>query len=116
MRLFQIKIESPIQSSTNIPITTEATTTPVIMSVTQSHSSIVNQSPITTSNSIVVSVPLTATSLHNTVPSVVTSAPTLYQQLQQSINTNTAAIETKPIALSNVESFSIDEVPSKRSR
>lgn len=84
------------------------------MAVTQSQSSVVTQSPTTTSNSIVVSVPLTATSLSNTVQSVVTSAPTLYQQLQQSIITTAAT--TEPRAMSNSERFMSEEAPVKRSR
>ncbi|XP_043796734.1 protein AF-10 isoform X2 [Apis laboriosa] len=110
------KVESPIQSSSNTPVTTEVTTTPVIMAVTQSQSSIVTQSPTTTSNSIVVSVPLTATSLSSTVQSVVTSAPTLYQQLQQSIITTAAATEARTSAMSNSERFITEETPAKRSR
>ncbi|KOC61686.1 Protein AF-10 [Habropoda laboriosa] len=108
------KVESPIQSSSGTPITTEATTTPVIMAVTQPQSSLVTQSPTTTSNSIVVSVPLTATSLPNTVQSVVTSAPTLYQQLQQSIITTAATTEPRTSAMS--ERFVAEEAPAKRSR
>ncbi|XP_012135687.1 coiled coil domain containing protein Alhambra isoform X3 [Megachile rotundata] len=112
----KLKVESPIQSS-NTPVTTEATTTPVIMTVTQSQSSTVAQSPTTTSNSIVVSVPLTATSLSNTVQSVVTSAPTLYQQLQQSIITTAASMEARAnAAASNSERFLPDDAPAKRSR
>ncbi|CAL7942147.1 unnamed protein product [Xylocopa violacea] len=112
----KLKVESPIQSSSNTPVTTEATTTPVIMTVTQSQSSVVTQSPITTSNSIVVSVPLTATSLSNTVQSVVTSAPTLYQQLQQSIITTAAMTEPRTSAMPNSERFATEEAPAKRSR
>lgn len=111
----KLKVESPIQSS-NTPVTTEVTTTPVIMAVTQSQSSIVTQSPTTTSNSIVVSVPLTATSLSSTVQSVVTSAPTLYQQLQQSIITTAAATEARTSVMSNSERFITEETPAKRSR
>ncbi|XP_029050847.1 protein AF-10 isoform X2 [Osmia bicornis bicornis] len=111
----KLKVESPIQSS-NTPVTTEATTTPVIMTVTQSQSSTIAQSPTTTSNSIVVSVPLTATSLSNTVQSVVTSAPTLYQQLQQSIITTAANMEARANAVSNSERFVNEEAPAKRSR
>ncbi|XP_033365187.1 protein AF-10-like isoform X2 [Bombus vosnesenskii] len=112
----KLKVESPIQSSSSTPITTEVTTTPVIMAVTQSQSSVVTQSPTTTSNSIVVSVPLTATSLSNTVQSVVTSAPTLYQQLQQSIITTAATTEPRASAMSNSERFMSEEAPVKRSR
>ncbi|XP_071874635.1 coiled coil domain containing protein Alhambra isoform X2 [Bombus fervidus] len=112
----KLKVESPIQSSSSIPITTEVTTTPVIMAITQSQSSVVTQSPTTTSNSIVVSVPLTATSLSNTVQSVVTSAPTLYQQLQQSIITTAATTEPRTSAMSNSERFISEEAPVKRSR
>ncbi|XP_068985319.1 protein AF-10-like isoform X5 [Bombus flavifrons] len=112
----KLKVESPIQSSSSTPITTEVTTTPVIMAVTQSQSSVVTQSPTTTSNSIVVSVPLTATSLSNTVQSVVTSAPTLYQQLQQSIITTAATTEPRTSAMSNSERFISEEAPVKRSR
>lgn len=112
----KLKVESPIQSSSNTPVTTEVTTTPVIMAVTQSQSSIVTQSPTTTSNSIVVSVPLTATSLSSTVQSVVTSAPTLYQQLQQSIITTAAATEARTSVMSNSERFITEETPAKRSR
>ncbi|KOX73395.1 Protein AF-10 [Melipona quadrifasciata] len=109
------KVESPMQSSST-PVTTEVTTTPVIMAVTQSQSSIVTQSPTTTSNSIVVSVPLTATSLSSTVQSVVTSAPTLYQQLQQSIITTAATTESRTSVMSNSERFIAEEAPIKRSR
>ncbi|XP_076236511.1 coiled coil domain containing protein Alhambra isoform X2 [Calliopsis andreniformis] len=112
----KLKVESPIQSSSNTPVTTEATTTPVIMAVTQSQSSVVTQSPTTTSNSIVVSVPLTATSLPSTVQSVVTSAPTLYQQLQQSIITTAATAEPRTSAMSSSERFATEEAPAKRSR
>ncbi|XP_015430459.1 PREDICTED: protein AF-10-like isoform X2 [Dufourea novaeangliae] len=108
----KLKVESPIQSSSNTPVSTEATTTPVIMAVTQSQSSVVTQSPTTTSNSIVVSVPLTATSLPSTVQSVVTSAPTLYQQLQQSIITTAAATEPRSSAMPNPA----EDAPAKRSR
>ncbi|XP_076624139.1 coiled coil domain containing protein Alhambra isoform X6 [Colletes latitarsis] len=112
----KLKVESPIQSLSNTPVSTESTTTPVIMAVTQSQSSIVTQSPTTTSNSIVVSVPLTATSLPNTVQSVVTSAPTLYQQLQQSIITTAATAELRSSAMLNSERFTPEEAPAKRSR
>ena len=115
------KVESPIQSSSSsTPVATEATTTPVIMTVTQSQSSssVVTQSPTTTSNSIVVSVPLTATSLANTVQSqsVVTSAPTIYQQLQQSIITTAANTELRSSAMVTAERFAVEEAPAKRSR
>ncbi|KAH0953377.1 hypothetical protein HN011_004746 [Eciton burchellii] len=109
------KVESPIQSSLIIPVTTEATTTPVIITMTQSQSSIVTQSPTTTSNSIVVSVPLTATSLPSTVQSVVTSAPTLYQ-VQQSIITTAASNEPRSSAIPNNERFAVEETSLKRSR
>ncbi|XP_033327511.2 coiled coil domain containing protein Alhambra isoform X4 [Megalopta genalis] len=112
----KLKVESPIQLTSSTPVSTEATTTPVIMAVTQSQSSIVTHSPTTTSNSIVVSVPLTATSLPNTVQSVVTSAPTLYQQLQQSIITTAAAMEPRTSAMPNSDRFSTEEAPVKRSR
>ncbi|XP_029157456.1 protein AF-10 isoform X2 [Nylanderia fulva] len=111
------KIDSPIQSSSSTPVATEATTTPVIMTVTQSQSSsVVTQSPTTTSNSIVVSVPLTATSLANTVQSVVTSAPTIYQQVQQSIITTAANTEPRSSAMVTAERFATEEIPPKRSR
>ncbi|XP_054009866.1 protein AF-10 isoform X2 [Hylaeus anthracinus] len=112
----KLKVESPVQSLSSTPVSTEASTTPVIMAVTQSQSSVVTQSPTTTSNSIVVSVPLTATSLSNTVQSVVTSAPTLYQQLQQSIITTAATTELRASAMSNSEKFAPEEAPAKRSR
>ncbi|XP_053981923.1 protein AF-10-like isoform X3 [Hylaeus volcanicus] len=112
----KLKVESPVQSLSSTPVSTEASTTPVIMAVTQSQSSVVTQSPTTTSNSIVVSVPLTATSLSNTVQSVVTSAPTLYQQLQQSIITTAATTELRANAMSNSEKFAPEEAPAKRSR
>ncbi|XP_076684729.1 coiled coil domain containing protein Alhambra isoform X5 [Andrena cerasifolii] len=110
-----LKVESPIQSSST-PVTTEVTTTPVIMAVTQPQSSLVTQSPTTTSNSIVVSVPLTATSLPGAVQSVVTSAPTLYQQLQQSIITTAATAEPRTSAMPSSERFETEEGPAKRSR
>ncbi|KAG7212618.1 hypothetical protein KM043_012908 [Ampulex compressa] len=112
----KLKVDSPIQSTSSTPVTTEATTTPVIMTVTQSQSSVVTQSPTTTSNSIVVSVPLTATSLPSTVQSVVTSAPTLYQQLQQSIITTAANTEPRSSVMQSTERFPIEEAPAKRSR
>ncbi|XP_076653084.1 coiled coil domain containing protein Alhambra isoform X5 [Halictus rubicundus] len=112
----KLKVESPIQSTSSTPVSTESTTTPVIMAVTQSQSSIVTHSPTTTSNSIVVSVPLTATSLPGTVQSVVTSAPTLYQQLQQSIITTAAAMEPRTSAMPNSERFNTEDAPVKRSR
>ncbi|XP_046742655.1 protein AF-10-like isoform X1 [Diprion similis] len=106
------KIESPsVQSSLHPPITTETTTTtPVITLITQAQPSVPAQSPTTTSNSIVVSVPLTATSLPSSVQSVVTSAPTLYQQIQQSVVTTAATNDSKrsPIPA--------DDMPTKRSR
>ncbi|XP_076684726.1 coiled coil domain containing protein Alhambra isoform X2 [Andrena cerasifolii] len=111
----KLKVESPIQSSST-PVTTEVTTTPVIMAVTQPQSSLVTQSPTTTSNSIVVSVPLTATSLPGAVQSVVTSAPTLYQQLQQSIITTAATAEPRTSAMPSSERFETEEGPAKRSR
>ncbi|XP_066600832.1 protein AF-10 isoform X2 [Prorops nasuta] len=111
------KAESSNQSSSSMPVTTEATTTPVIMSVTQSQTpSVVTQTPTTTSNSIVVSVPLTATSLPTSVQSIVTSAPTLYQQLQQSIITTAATTESRSNMISSADRYSIDDAPSKSSR
>ncbi|XP_018302574.1 protein AF-10 isoform X3 [Mycetomoellerius zeteki] len=110
----KMKVESPIQSSSSTPVATEATTMPVIMAVTQSQSSIVTQSPTTTSNSIVVSVPLIATSLASAVQSVVTSAPTMYQQVQQSIIT-TAANEPRSSTMPNIERFT-ENIPIKRAR
>nr|XP_050850858.1 protein AF-10 [Vespula vulgaris] len=115
-RAKKLKIDSPIQSASSTPVTTEATTTPVIMSVTQSQSSTSIQSPTTTSNSIVVSVPLTATSLSGTAQSVVTSAPTLYQQLQQSIITTAANTEPRSSIMPSTERFTLEEAPTKRSR
>lgn len=116
MFYLQLKIDSPIQSASSTPVTTEATTTPVIMSVTQSQSSTSVQSPTTTSNSIVVSVPLTATTLSGTAQSVVTSAPTLYQQLQQSIITTAANTEPRSSIMPITERFPLEEAPTKRSR
>lgn len=113
--VIQVKVESPIQSSSSTPIATEASTTPVIMAVTQTQSSILTQSPTTSSNSIVVSVPLTATSLPSTVQSVVTSAPTLYQ-LQQNIITTAANTEPRSSAMACTERFLTEDVPVKRSR
>ncbi|XP_011869731.1 PREDICTED: protein AF-10 isoform X2 [Vollenhovia emeryi] len=110
------KVESPIQSSSSTPVATEATTTPVIMSVTQSQPSVVTQSPTTTSNSIVVSVPLIATSLASAVQSVVTSAPTMYQQVQQSIITTAANTEPRSSAMPSIERFAAEDAPIKRSR
>ncbi|XP_011303288.1 protein AF-10 isoform X2 [Fopius arisanus] len=111
----KLKIDSPpVQSTSTTPVTTEATTTPVIMSVTPST---VAQSPTTTANSIVVSVPLTATSLASSIQSIVTSAPTLYQQLQQSMIT-TAAM-TQPIhgTVTTVgDKGHPEDTPAKRSR
>nr|CAD7569648.1 unnamed protein product [Timema californicum] len=55
-------------------------------------------------SSIVVSVPLAATSLHSPAPpqpSVVTAAPTLFQQLQQSVLVNNAANAAAAAAASN---------------
>ncbi|KAK0176699.1 hypothetical protein PV328_000812 [Microctonus aethiopoides] len=113
----KLKIDSPsVQSTTNTPVTTEATTTPVIMSITQSQSTTVTQSPTTTTTSIVVSVPLTATSLPSSVQSVVTSAPTIYQQLQQSMSTTVSSNESRPSSVNNNERFVAEDVPSKRSR
>ncbi|XP_032667165.1 protein AF-10-like isoform X2 [Odontomachus brunneus] len=112
-KLKKVKVESPIQSSSSTPIATETSVTPVIMAVTQSQSLILTQSPTTSSNSIVVSVPLTATSL-STVQSMVTSAPTLYQQLQQSIITTAA--NTEPRSSATAERFPTEEMPVKRSR
>ncbi|XP_020289619.1 protein AF-10-like isoform X2 [Pseudomyrmex gracilis] len=113
------KVESPIQSASNTPVATEATTTPVIMTVTQSSSSIVTQSPTTTSSNIVVSVPLTATSLPSTVQSLVpTNIPTLYaqQMQQQSIITTAANTEPRSSSVVNTERFMMEETPVKRSR
>ncbi|XP_043491827.1 protein AF-10-like isoform X1 [Polistes fuscatus] len=115
-RVKKLKIDSPVQSASSTPVTTEATTTPVIMSVTQSQSSTSIQSPTTTSNSIVVSVPLTAASLSGTAQSVVTSAPTLYQQLQQSIITTAANTEPRSSIMPSTERFTLEEAPTKRSR
>ncbi|XP_011153105.1 protein AF-10 isoform X2 [Harpegnathos saltator] len=115
-KMKKVKVESPIQSSSSTPIATEASTTPVIMAMTQTQSSVLTQSPTTSSNSIVVSVPLTATSLPNTVQSVVTSAPTLYQQLQQSIITTAANTEPRSSAMACTERFPMEEMPVKRSR
>lgn len=111
-----MKIESPNQSSSSTPVATEATTMPVIMAVTQSPSSVVTQSPTTTSNSIVVSVPLIATSLASAVQSVVTSAPTMYQQVQQSIITTAANTEPRSSAMPIIERFAAEDAPIKRSR
>ncbi|XP_012265590.2 protein AF-10 isoform X2 [Athalia rosae] len=105
------KVESlAVQSSSHLPVTTEATTTPVITLVTQAQPSVPTQSPTTTSNSIVVSVPLTATSLPCSVQSVVTSAPTLYQQLQQSVVTTAATNDSKQSPVP------AESMPAKRSR
>ena len=88
---------------------------PSRMSITQPSpqqpSSVVthNQSFNTSSNSIVVSVPLTATSLPNSVQSTVTSAPTLYQQLQQSLITTAVNLETRKSAMPSVENYSAAE-------
>ncbi|XP_012288571.1 protein AF-10 isoform X2 [Orussus abietinus] len=115
----KVKVENPpVQTSSNTPIATEATTTPVIMSVAQSQPSVVTQSPTTTSNSIVVSVPLIATSLPSSVQSVVTSAPTLYQQLQQSMVATAATMDAGPNTGSTDENFpeDNDNNPAKRSR
>ncbi|XP_017877281.1 protein AF-10-like isoform X2 [Ceratina calcarata] len=112
----KLKVESPVQSSPTTPVSSETTTAPVIMSMTQSQS-MVTQSPTTTSNSIVVSVPLTATSLPNTSQSVVTSAPTLYQQLQQSIITTAATTQPRSSITPTSERFTTaEEAPAKRSR
>ncbi|XP_014486201.1 PREDICTED: protein AF-10-like [Dinoponera quadriceps] len=119
-KLKKVKVESPIQSSSGTPIanTEAASTTPVIMAVTQTQPSVLTQQSPTTSssNSIVVSVPLTATALPNTVQSVVTSAPTLYQQLQPSISTTAANPEPRSSAMACTERFPAEEVPVKRSR
>ncbi|XP_077280699.1 coiled coil domain containing protein Alhambra isoform X1 [Temnothorax americanus] len=112
----KMKAESPIQSSSSTPVATEATTTPVIMTVTQAQSSAVTQSPTTTSNSIVVSVPLIATSLASAVQSVVTTSLTMYQQLQQSIITTAANTELRLSAISSAERFAAEDAPIKRSR
>ncbi|KYN05675.1 PREDICTED: uncharacterized protein F54F2.2-like [Cyphomyrmex costatus] len=112
----KMKIDSPIQSLSSTPVATEATTMPVIMAVTQSQSSIVTQSPTTTSNSIVVSVPLISTSLASAVQSVVTSAPTMYQQIQQSIITTAANTEPRSSTMPNIERFTSENMPIKRAR
>ncbi|XP_015116992.1 protein AF-10 isoform X2 [Diachasma alloeum] len=111
----KLKIDSPpVQSNSMTPVTTEATTSPVIMSVTPST---VAQSPTTTANSIVVSVPLTATSLASSIQSIVTSAPTLYQQLQQSMITTAAMTQPTHSTVSTVsEKVNPDDTPAKRSR
>nr|CAD7430248.1 unnamed protein product [Timema monikensis] len=72
-------------------------------------------------SSIVVSVPLAATSLHSPAPpqpSVVTSAPTLFQQLQQSVLVNNAANAAAAAAASNsLDPVSLpDDQPGKRGR
>ena len=86
------------------------------MSTTQSQLSVVTQSLNTTLNSIVVSVPLTATSLPNFVQSTIISAPTLYQQLQQSMVTTAVSLETRTSVMSNADQSSVEEMPSKVSR
>ncbi|XP_043273834.1 protein AF-10 isoform X2 [Venturia canescens] len=118
----KLKVESPpvpVQSSTSsVPITTEATTIPVIMSISQSQNAVAHQSSptTTTSNSIVVSVPLTAASLPSSIQSVVTSAPTLYQQLQQSMITTAATSQPRTSTITNHERFPAEDTPAKRSR
>lgn len=92
----------------------EVSTTPVIMSVTQSQSPAITQSLTMTSNSIVVSVPLTATSILNTMQSVVTSAPALHQQMQPNMVSNVNS-DSKLSSLPN-EKFLGDEMVSKRAR
>nr|CAD7196257.1 unnamed protein product [Timema douglasi] len=72
-------------------------------------------------SSIVVSVPLAATSLHSPAPpqpSVVTAAPTLFQQLQQSVLVNNAANAAAAAAASNsLDPVSHpDDQPGKRGR
>ncbi|XP_011687114.1 PREDICTED: protein AF-10-like isoform X2 [Wasmannia auropunctata] len=107
------KVESPIQSASSTPVATEATTTPVVMPVTQS--SVVTQSPTTTSNSIVVSVPLIATSLAGAV----TSETTIYQQVQQvqqNIITTAANTEPRSSTMPSTERFIAESAPIKRSR
>ncbi|XP_015601287.1 protein AF-10 isoform X3 [Cephus cinctus] len=114
----KLKVESPpIQPSISTSIATEATTTPVIMSISHSHPSAVTQSPTTISNSIVVSVPLTATSLPSSVQSVVTNAPTLYQQLQESMITTAVSKDTRTNVMPNAaERFLSEDQPMKRCR
>ncbi|XP_063988954.1 protein AF-10 isoform X2 [Diachasmimorpha longicaudata] len=111
----KLKIDSPpVQSTSTTPVTTEVTTSPVIMSVTPST---VAQSPTTTANSIVVSVPLTATSLTSSIQSIVTSPPTLYQQLQQSMITTAAMAQpTHSTVSTGSEKVSSEDLPAKRSR
>lgn len=96
--------------------TEELTTTPVIMSITKSQLPIVTQSLSASSNSIVVSVPLAATSLPNTVQSTITSASTLYQQLQQSMITSAVNVDGKTSLIPTTDLYSVEEAPSKRSR
>nr|CAD7441601.1 unnamed protein product [Timema bartmani] len=72
-------------------------------------------------SSIVVSVPLAATSLQSPAPpqpSVVTAAPTLFQQLQQSVLVNNAANAAAAAAASNsLDPVSLpDDQPGKRGR
>lgn len=93
----------------------EATTIPISMSITQLQTSVLTQSFSTTSNSIVVSVPLTATSLPNAAESTVTSSPTLYQQLQQSLVTTAVSLETRTSVIPNVDQYAEEEALSKRS-
>lgn len=107
----QLKIDNSLNSNTSsISITTESTAAPVIMSSpsTQAHT--------TTATSIVVSVPLAATSLPNFVQSVVTSAPTLYQQLQQSMSTTAVINESLSDSFIYSEEYPPEDLPAKKSR
>ncbi|XP_014298758.1 protein AF-10 isoform X2 [Microplitis demolitor] len=107
----KLKIDNSLNSNTSsISITTESTAAPVIMSSpsTQAHT--------TTATSIVVSVPLAATSLPNFVQSVVTSAPTLYQQLQQSMSTTAVINESLSDSFIYSEEYPPEDLPAKKSR
>ncbi|XP_033212743.1 protein AF-10-like isoform X2 [Belonocnema kinseyi] len=109
--------DSPIQSIPSAPLLLdEATTIPISMSITQLQTSVLTQSFSTMSNSIVVSVPLTATSLPNFEESTVRSSPTLYQQLQQSLVTAAVSLETRTSVIPNVDQYAEEEVLSKLSR
>ncbi|XP_043483958.1 protein AF-10 [Leptopilina heterotoma] len=112
----KLRTDSPLVLANAVLSTEETTSTPVIMSITQNQLPIATQSLSTSSNSIVVSVPLTATSLPNTVQSTITSASTLYQQLQQSMITSAANADGKTNAIPNTDQYSVEETPSKRSR
>lgn len=112
----QLKADSPLIMANAVLPAEETTSTPVIMSITQNQLPIAAQSLSTSSNSIVVSVPLTATSLPNTVQSTITSASTLYQQLQQSMITSAANADGKTSVIPNSDQYSVEETPSKRSR